>query len=153
MKTKFLLLVGLILSLNSKAQWVTKNVNNGIDEPYKIAYCRSTDNSGVLKLEKVDTAVAFYLSGGYHCDESTTVDIGLTIGSEIKRYSFFVYASSDRKTIFILDDIKAQDNADFLKDFQRCSKLSIRINESHCQDDYYSFIMTGSTKALQFISN
>lgn len=152
MLNKLALIFCLLLSFESQAQWVAKNVNNGIDDPYRIAYCKSQDKTAILKLEKVDSTVAFYLSGGYHCDESTTVDIGLTVGTEIKRYSFDVWVSSDKKTVFILDNIKAEENAEFLKDFQKSTKLSIRINESHCSDDYYSFLMTGSTNALNFIS-
>lgn len=152
MKHKLKLLICLLMiSISAQAQWTYKVVNNGIDEPYKIAYCKSQDNLAVIKLEKVDSAVAFYLSGGYHCDESTTVDIGLTIGNDIKRYSFYCYTSSDKKTVFILDDIKLE--TQFYNDFQRASKLSLRINESYCSDDYFSFNMTQSTKALQFISN
>jgi len=152
MVNKLALIFCLLLSFESQAQWVSKNVNNGIDDPYKIAYCKSQDKTAVLKLEKVDSAIAFYLSGGYHCDETTTVDIGLTVGTEIKKYSFEVWASDDRKTIFILDDIRSEENLEFLKDFQKSTKLSIRVNESHCTDDYYSFLMTGSTNALNFIS-
>jgi hypothetical protein len=152
MLNKLALIFCLLLSFKSQAQWVSKTVNNGIDEPYRIAYCRSSDETASLKLEKVDSSVAFYLSGGYHCDGYSSVDIGLTIGSETKRYSFETWTSSDKRTVFILDDIRSVENVEFLKDFQRSTKLSIRINESHCENDYYSFIMTGSTRALNFIS-
>lgn len=152
MKHKLFLIVSFFFSLTLSAQWVAKTVNNGIDEPYKIAYCKSSDNSAVLKLEKVDTSVAFYLSGGYHCDESTTVDIGLTVNGEIRRYSFDVYVSDDKRAVFIIDDLKSPDNIEFLKHFRSASRLSIRINESHCHDDYYQFNMSGSTRAFDFIS-
>ena len=152
MLNKLALIFCLLLNFESQAQWVSKTVNNGIDKPYRIAYCRALDETAALKLEKEDSSVAFYLTGGYHCDENSSVDIGLTIGSETKRYSFETWTSSDKRTVFILDDIESPENVEFLKDFQMSTKLSIRINESHCQNDYYSFIMTGSARALNFIS-
>lgn len=152
MKQIILLIAFILTTLTLQAQWVTKVVNNGIDEPYRIAYCQDASKTAVLKLEKVDTSVAFYLSGGYHCDESSTVDIGLFIGTETKRYSFETFTSGDRRTVFIIDDIKAEELSEFLSDFKKATKLSIRINESHCTDDYYQFNMSGSTRALEFIS-
>lgn len=156
MKHILILITFIVTTLTSQAQWVTKVVNNGIDEPYRIAYCSNTTKTAVLKLEKTDSMeVAFYLTGGYHCDESTTADLGLTVGQTIKRYTFSVYTSEDKRTVFILDNIYYEDETigdEFFKDFKKCSKLSIRINESHCTDDYYQFNMTGSVNALQFIS-
>lgn len=153
MKHKLFLLIGfLIISLTSQAQWVNKLVDNSIDEPYRISYCYDIEKVAVLKLEKIDTMVAFYLSGGYHCDEYPTVDIGLTVNGQVKRYSFEANTSGDRRTVFMIDDLYDASMVEFLADFKKCSKLSMRINESHCQDDYYVFNMSGSTWALKYIS-
>ena len=48
-----LVVVGLALSSTTNAQWITRTVDNGFDDPYRIAYTQS-DNM-LLKLENVDT--------------------------------------------------------------------------------------------------
>jgi hypothetical protein len=42
---------------------------------------------------------------------------------------------------------------EFIADFKNASKCSIRVNQSHCQNDYYTFNMSGSTAAYNFITN
>jgi len=156
MKTIKIMMMALMMCFVnlSNAQWVYKTINNSIDPSYKIAYDRSTDDSAVLKMEKTHEGLALYLSGGYHCDENTTVDIAMIVGKETFRYTFQAYKSSDSQTIFIIDDLLSEDLEiqTFLSNFKSCSKFLIRINESHCTDDYYEFLMTGSTKAVEFMT-
>lgn len=145
---KLLLLSLLITPLLSNAQWHCKNVNNGIDDPYKICYTTVTD--GVfLKLEKSQNEIAFYLSGGYFCDENTSIIMSFLVNGEYKRYSkdVSVYKNS---TVFIVDDLL---NSEILEDFKACTSFIIRINESFCESETYTFNMSGSTNALNFISN
>jgi hypothetical protein len=142
--------IGMI-ALTSNAQWITKSVNNGLDEPYRIAYCVDTRDKAILKLEETGGKIAVYVTGSYFCDEEPTVDIALINGEETNRYHFAAMKSQDSKTVFFIGDILNSDNNDFRSDFKRASYLIIRINESHCESDIYKFMMTGSTKALDFM--
>lgn len=134
------------------SQWVYKKIDNKIDVPYKIAYCSAKGNSGILKLENVEGEMAFYVMGSFFCDDYPTVDIGIVCGTETFRYSFNCAKSSDSSTIFILDDLKEEANQIFLGHFKKASSLSLRVNESHCTDEYYDFKMSGSTAAFDFMS-
>lgn len=155
MKNKFKSLVLstlFLLPLASSSQWVTKTIDNKIDLPYRIAYCGNASQTAFLKLEKVGDQVAFYLIGGYHCEEYPKVDIALVIGELTSRYTVSGSRSGDSKAVFFLDDILDSTNAVFLMEFKKCSKMVLRINESVCTDDYYEFNMSGSTRAVEFIS-
>jgi hypothetical protein len=156
MKTIKLTMMALMMCFVNvtKAQWVYKTVDNKIDPSYKIAYAPSTDKTALLKLEKTEDGLALYLDGGYHCDDNTTVDIALVVGKETFRYSFNAHKSNDSETVFFIDNLISEDLEIqlFLNNFKSCSKFLIRINESHCTDDYYEFLMTGSTKAVEFMT-
>ena len=39
-----------------------------------------------------------------------------------------------------------------LEHFKKASSLLMRIDETHCTDNYYEFNMSGSNKAVEFIS-
>lgn len=148
MKKTTLLLAILFTSIASFSQWTFKTVNNGLDEPYRIAYSKS-DNSAVLKLEKTSSGIAFYIQGGYHCDEYPSVDLAFNVAGEYKRYSLNAYTSSDREAVFLVDDLLS---SEMLEDFKKSSELTIRINETYCHSDLYKFGMSKSTSALDFIS-
>lgn len=93
--------------------------------------------------------IAFYLSGGYHCDDEIPVDISFLIGNEYKKYNVQGTKSENSTVVFLVNDIMTDPmKADFLK----ASIVKLRFNESHCQSDYYEFKMTGSKAALDFIS-
>jgi hypothetical protein len=151
-----MLLISLLLlvAAPSYSQWVYKNIDNKVDPPYKIAYSKSTDGSALLKIENVDGNLFLYIQGGYHCDDETTVDIALIVGKETFRYSFSASKSSDSASIFFMDNLLGEDEETkaFLANFKASSEFIIRTNESHCTDDYYKFLMSGSTKAVEFMS-
>ena len=50
----------------------------------------------------------------------------------------------------IVDDLL---NSEILEDFKACTSFIIRINESFCESETYTFNMSGSTNALNFINN
>ena len=85
MKTLTLIFT-LFLSVNLSAQWVYKTITDGFDDPYKIAY---TDNptGAYLKMENVDGKVAFYIKGGYFCDDQLTYDFVFQLGEEVYKVS------------------------------------------------------------------
>ena len=153
MKKSILTVAMVIAGLAAQAQWVTRNVDNKIDDPYKIAYVENTTKRALLKLEDVDGELALYVTGSYFCDDYPSVDIALMVNGEPKRYSITGSKSSDSQTIFLYDNLLEAENMELLDNFKKCSSFLIRINESHCTDEFYVFNMTGSTAAVSFMSN
>lgn len=152
MRTLIIILT-LFTSINTlRGQWSYEKVDNGLDDPYRIAYCMDNSKKGLLKLEADDSAVSLYIVGSYFCDESILLDMGLIVNGESKKYAFIAYKSSNSKILFFMDNILEERHAEFLKDFRACSSLLVRVNESHCTSEYYKFNMSGSTAALAFMS-
>jgi hypothetical protein len=152
MRTLIIILT-LFTSINTlRGQWSYEKVDNGLDDPYRIAYCMDNSKKGLLKLEADDSAVSLYIVGSYFCDESILLDMGLIVNGESKKYAFIAYKSSNSKILFFMDNILEERHAEFLKDFKACSSLLVRVNESHCTSEYYKFNMSGSTAALNFMS-
>lgn len=149
---KLLLIAAILMAKTTYSQWVFKTIDNGIDVPYKIAYCTSSDKKGLLKMEQGDEGVALYLTGSYFCDENPSVDVALMVNGEPQRYNFYGYKSQDNETVFIIVNMLDEDRVQFLKDFKMCTKFIIRINETHCTSDIYSFNMLNSIKAFEFMS-
>jgi hypothetical protein len=147
MKKNILTLGALILANVSLAQWTNKNINNGFDEPYKICHTKE-NNKAVLKLENVDGEVAFYLQGGYFCDDYLNVDISLMVNGIWKRYSVTGEKSTDSKAVFLINDLT---NSEMVIDFLNSTSIKLRVNETYCETEYYQFNMSGSTSAYNFI--
>jgi hypothetical protein len=94
--------------------------------------------------------LSFYLSGGYHCDESLLVDIVFYVGGNPKKYQVEGSSSKDRTTVFLVDDLNTHEMKD---DFLKASSVKLRFNESHCENDYFEFNMSNSKAAFQFMMN
>lgn len=65
----FIFFLNFIIS--AKAQWISKRIDNGFDEPYKYAFSAEPKNR-FIKLEPYDEfepKVLFYLGGEYYCGE------------------------------------------------------------------------------------
>ena len=136
----------MVLSVGH-SQWSYKTVDNGFDNPYRIAYSNQ-NNGAILKLEKVGDEVAFYILGGYYCDENPIVDLVFVVnGKDVKFYSES-HTSSDNEAVFIMDNILT---SNLLDPFKNCTSIRVRVNESYCDTKVYSFNMKGSTAALNFI--
>ena len=125
MKT-ILLFIGLALNFIANAQWKYETVNNGFDDPYKIAYT-AENNDAILKLENVNGDVFFYLQGGYHCDAFPEVDLLFVVNGVNKKYTVTASVSENKKCVFFVTDLQS---SDLLESFKNCSSLKIRINES-----------------------
>ncbi len=149
MKKNILTLGALIIANLSMAQWINKSVNNGFDEPYRI--CHTTENNGaILKLENVDGEIAFYLQGGYFCDDNPTVNISFLVNNEWIKYTTEATKGDQSNALFLVDDMNI---SDAIVDFVKATSVKIRVNESHCATKYYQFSMSGSTSAYKFIRN
>lgn len=146
---KKLILSGALLCAitNAKAQWTYKNVNNGIDDPYKICYTQ-VDNYARLKLEKYNEDVMFYIAGTYFCDDFPTVDIVFTVSGVTKKYQVIGAKSEDSKIVFLAFDISTEE---FYEDFKKATSVKVRVNESYCTTDVFTFNMANSKLALEFI--
>lgn len=148
MKT-FLSIILLALSFTASSQWITKNIDNGFDDPYHIAYTSDGQDS-YLKLENVEGKIYFYLGGGYTCSDELTVDISFIVNGAYEKYTFNAVSSEDRKNVFFVSDLL---NETCLADFKACSSLKIRINDSLCETEIYTFNMSGSSAALKYVIN
>jgi hypothetical protein len=146
MKT-ILLFIGLALNFIVNAQWTYQTVNDGFDEPYKIAYTKENNNA-ILKLENVEGKIYFYLQGGYHCEDYPTVDLVFMINNVPQRYTLDAFTSKDKSTVFLCSDLY---NNTIYSAFKECSTVKIRINESTCTSDIYIFNMSNSTSAFNFM--
>lgn len=145
---KLILSGALFLAVTSaKAQWTNKNVNNGIDDPYKICYTE-VNNYARLKLEYYDSTVMFYISGTYFCEDFPKVDVVFTVNGESKKYQPIGAKSEDAKIVFITFDLMSEE---FAEDFKKASSVKIRVNETYCETDVYTFSMANSRAALDFI--
>ena len=144
---KLLMSVGVMLCLNANAQWINKSVKNDFDAPYRICYTE-TNNSGYLKLENVDGIISFFIKGGYYCEDNPVVDLSFIVNGVVKKYSINATTSESNNIVWLIDDLI---NSEFINDFKTCSTLKIRINDSVCETETYSFNMSGSTSAINFI--
>jgi hypothetical protein len=147
MKKVILSVASMMMLSVGYSQWSYETVNNGFDDPYRIAYT-AQNNGAILKLEKVGDAVYFYITGGYYCDENPIVNLVFVInGKDVKFYSES-HTSMDNETVFIMDNILT---SNLLDSFKNCTSIRIRVNESYCDTKTYTFNMRGSTAALNFI--
>lgn len=144
-----LMSVGVMLCLNANAQWTNKTVNNGFDEPYRICYT-ATNNLGYLKLENVDGQIFFYLNGKYCCDDSPVVNLSFIVNGVTVKYYCTANVGDNKAIVWILEDFL---NSTVVESFKNCSTLNIRVNDTVCNEEIYSFNMSGSTSALKFILN
>ena len=148
MKKVILSVATVLITGLSMAQWTKKTVNNGFDNPYKICYS-GINNGSALKMEYSDSAVSFYLTGGYHCEENPTVDISFLVNNQWEKYSVWGNTSSNNKAVFFTMNLK---NEVFFKDFLNATSVKIRINETYCDNETYQFNMAGSTSAFNFLN-
>jgi hypothetical protein len=149
---KLIFSVSMLLSVsNAFSQWMTKAVDNGLDNPYKIAYCDSKQtDTFYAKLEKTSKGTAFYVSGGYFCEDAILVDLAFKVDGEWKKYQFVGYTSSSKKSLFIIDDLTTQT---CLEDFKSATDMVMRINDNVCGSDDYTFNMANSTSSYNFVFN
>lgn len=101
-------------------------------------------------IEKTIKYPLLYLNGSYFCDDVINCDIIFTVGGVDKKHIIEGMKSSDNTTLFFDDNLFS--NKDFKSDFLAASKVKIRANESYCDTEYYTFTMSGSTAAYNFVN-
>lgn len=149
MKKVILSVASMMMLSVGHSQWTYKVVNNGFDDPYRVAYTAVNDGA-ILKLEKVENIVAFYITGGYYCEDYPIVDLVFVVNGEDIKFYCEATTADDRETVFIIDDILTSNALD---EFKNCSILKVRVNESYCDTKTYFFNMKGSTAALNYIKS
>jgi hypothetical protein len=149
MKKLFFTLAVIFSVSMAYSQWSYELIKNDFDDPYRIAYTTS-NNSAYLKLENVDGSIFFYIQGGYYCDDNPSVDLVFVVNGESIKYSIEGLKSSSSDIIFFTNDLI---NNEMYDSFKKCSSLKIRVTESYCQSETYTFSMSKSTSAVTFILN
>lgn len=148
---KYIFIIALILkTFTSFGQWTYKVINSDFDGKFKKAYTQ-IDNRGWLMMEVSGTDEGkpfLYLAGSYFCDKYTTVDMVFVVNGEKHLYNLDLSKSDDSRTYYFSDGIWTDD---FTKHFREASKCLIRVNQEHCTDEYYTFNMSGSSAAYNFI--
>lgn len=147
---KKLLLLVMLMPMMVSAQWSYDTVDNGFDEPYKIAYTKKVYGT-YLKLENVDGDIMMYIQDIYdtYCDESALIELSFYVNGKYEKYSTAnTILSEDLTTIFILPSLMT---STCVEDFKSCTKLKIRVTQEICGQTIYEYDMTGSTKALNFM--
>lgn len=147
MKNILLLLLFIMCNFITHSQWSFKKVDNGFDEPYKIAYTKNVDGA-YLKLENIEGQIAFYIQGNFTCDEEVSIDLAFLINSQYERFSFNGLTSEDHYCVFFSFDFL---NSIAINAFKDASILKVRINDTICESQIYTFKMNGSTLALNYM--
>jgi hypothetical protein len=157
----FLLFAILFLSHTKvNAQWISKKIDNGFDDPVNIAYVNSTTDDRYLKLENFkngfEDGVVFFLGNEYFCGGGPIIiELSFQVNGQNKKYTreciLFNFEEMDYALIS-----KNLFEEDFLTDFKACTTMKIRVNDHECEEGItqtiYTFKMTGSSAALSFVS-
>ena len=129
------------------SQWVTKTIDKGFENPYRICHSKEVDGA-FLKLEKVHGSIVFYIQGDYIYETDVNVELAFLVNEEYKKYSFPASTSKSHDCVFFTWNLL---NSIADEDFQKCSSLTVNINDLTCNPCSYTFNMEGSVNALEYI--
>jgi hypothetical protein len=147
---KILFTIILLTSISSTySQWSFQSVSNDFDDPYRIAYT-SENNGAILKLERLsDGGVMFYIQSSDYCDADPYVDLVFVVNGVNVKYYIEGVKNNQSDMVFFTADLV---NSELLESFKKCSVLKVRVNQEYCDSEIYSFNMSKSTSALNFIN-
>ena len=146
---KLIFTIAMFTCINANAQWIVKRLDNGFDIPTKIAFTEDGQKQ-YMKLERFEESVAFYLGGIYICEGPIFVELSFQVNGVNKQYGRVATLNDDNTIIFVSWDMLTEN---FYADFKNCTSVKVRISDSGCDSqDIYTFKMTGSTAALNFVS-
>ena len=149
MKKVINLVLAVLITGCINAQWSYKLYNNGFDEPYKMAI--TPENNGAYSyMLNVDSAVVLAIGGGYYCDEYPTIDVVLVVNGLDNKFEFTGYKGGTSDVVYITWDML--DNPEFVTAFKAASQMKVRINETICTSEIYSYKMTSSRAAFDYIN-
>jgi hypothetical protein len=145
---KIILSIATILTANvASSQWISKNVDNGFDEAYRICYTKE-NNGAVLKMENSNGEVAFYIQGSYFCTDEPTVDISFLVNGVWQKYGVRASRNQQGNVLFLVDDLETSEG---ISDFLKATSIKLRVNEEYCDNQIFQFSMSGSSAAYKFI--
>lgn len=150
MKRIFLFATAVLTVGIINAQWSFKTVKNGFDKPYKVAYTPENNGAEAYMLF-VDSAVVLEISGGYYCDEEPNVDVVLVVNGVDNKFEFEGYKGSTSDVVYLTWDMEL--HPEFLNAFKLASIMKVRINESSCDNAIYTYKMTSSKAAFDYVRN
>lgn len=146
---KVINLVLAVLTVGTlNAQWTYKTVNNGFDKPYKVAYTPENNGAEAYMLF-VDSAVILEINGGYYCDDRPYVDVVLVVNGVDSKFEFESYKGSSSDVVYITWDMALY--PEFLDAFKLASIMRVRIKESYCTTEVYTYKMTNSKAAFEYM--
>lgn len=136
------------VALKANAQWEVKTVDNGFDAPFKVAYSKSASGKEFIKLWKNDDGtVGLLMYEGYMCSERPYVEMTFIVNGEYEKYDgLFAVTAENKKQFYILSDVSSIET-----DFRQASEFKIRVTDGSCGMEIYTFDMTGSSAALDFM--
>ena len=150
MKRIFLFATAVLTVGIINAQWSFKTVKNGFDKSYKVAYTPENNGAEAYMLF-VDSAVVLEISGGYYCDEEPNVDVVLVVNGVDNKFEFEGYKGSTSDVVYLTWDMEL--HPEFLNAFKLASIMKVRINESSCDNAIYTYKMTSSKAAFDYVKN
>lgn len=150
MRKGIFLVMGVLMVGTLHAQWSYKTVKNGFDDPYKLAFTPENNGASAYMLI-VDTTVILELSGGSYCDQNPKVDVVLVVNREDKKFEFEGYKGQTSDVVYITWDMES--NPEFIDAFMLATTMRVRINESYCNTEVYTYKMTNGKAAFNYIRN
>lgn len=146
---KLIFTIGMFTCLNANAQWITKTIDNGFDEPTKIAYTEDGQKP-FLKIEEFEGKAVLIFKGIYFCDSPIFVEMSYQVNGENKKYGTVAQLNDAQTTAFVSWDLQSEE---YFNDFKNCTTVKIRITDTGvCNDNpIYTFKMNGSTAAVNFV--
>lgn len=149
MKKQIIMLLALVSGLELSAQWEMKTVDNGFDEPFRVAYAESTTGKEFIKLynSSISGYVGLLMYEGYMCSEKPGIEMSFLVNGKWEKYELlYGVTSEDKKLFYILTSVKSIET-----DFRAASMLKIRVTDDHCGTEIYEFNMKGGAAALDFM--
>ena len=148
-----ILLITICFTTMLNAQWVAKDVDNGFDPVYEIAYSKGLGGNGMIKLEDFKEGVSFYFSDPniYICGDNALIDISFKVNGEYQKFSTLV-TTYDHSMIVFTDDLAT---SEYYNAFLSATEMKLRITDINCTGDQsiYTFSMSGSTNAFKKLSD
>jgi hypothetical protein len=145
MKTILLLILLILTSFNSSAQWKLKKVDTR-DLLYSEAYIREKGLS--LKMRLLDTNVVLYLKGNYFEDERPLITLELSLSEGT---SFYSVKGIDGYYEDIMILYQSLDNSKLLKDLKKSYKVKITIYDQALGNTTRVFKTENTEEAFNFV--
>ena len=144
---QLIMILFLTIAVDVQSQWLYQTIDNGFDPAYPIAFTEY-DSGAYLKLEAYEGTIIFYISGVNVCDPFVNVDLVFIVHDKEIKYTTLGIVSNDSESVFFTDNLV---ESSFHHPFKDCTQLKIRIQDTQCGYETYSFDMSRSGTALKYM--